>query len=201
MKMPIPLTPMDFPGYRSAGAPSTAGGWPGSRLDRDRRVRFSLFSEISQLAHYAHRAVGQGGASIEREGEEMAGKPGRIAFRIGVAVALAGSFLEVWINLAVGIVGSEDNPVNQGFYLVVAAACACAFTARLRADAMARAMLAVAGLQALLGLAVATAPSTARDPMGAVGVLALSAFFAALWLASAALFHRSARQEASDAAA
>jgi hypothetical protein len=126
----------------------------------------------------------------------MDGKPGRIAYRIGVAAALAASFLEVWINLAVGIVGNEDNPVNQGFYLVVAAACACAFTARLRADAMARAMLAVAGLQALLGLAVATAPSTARDePMGAIGVLALSAVFAMLWLVSAALFHRSARRE------
>jgi hypothetical protein len=127
----------------------------------------------------------------------MAGKAGRIAFRIGVAAALAASFLEVWINLAVGIVGSEDNPVNQGFYLVVAAAGACAFTARLRADGLARAMLAVAALQALLGLAVATAPSTARDPMGATGVLALSGVFAALWLVSAALFHRSARQEAS----
>jgi hypothetical protein len=126
----------------------------------------------------------------------MAGKPGRIAYRIGAGVALAASFLEVWMNLAVGIVGSEDNPVNQGFYLVVAAACACAFTARLRADAMARAMLAVAGLQSLLGLAVATAPSTARDSMGATGVLALNGVFTALWLVSAALFRTSARQEA-----
>lgn len=124
----------------------------------------------------------------------MIEKSGHIAYRFGIAVALAACFLEVWINLAVGIVGREDNPVNQGFYLVVAAAAACAFTARLRADGMARAMLAVAGLQALLGLAVATAPSTARDePMGAIGVLALSGFFAALWLISAALFHRSAR--------
>lgn len=124
----------------------------------------------------------------------MAGKPGRIAYRIGVAVALAASFLEVWMNLAVGIVGTEDNPVNQGFYLVVATAAACAFTARLRADGMARAMLAVAAVQALLGLAVATAPSTARDePMGAIGVLALSGGFVALWLVSAALFHRSER--------
>lgn len=124
----------------------------------------------------------------------MVGKSGRIAYRSGVAVALAASFLEVWINLAVGIVGSEDNPVNQGFYGVVVTAAACAFTARFRADGMARAMLAVAVVQALLALAVATAPSTARDePMGALGVLALSGVFAALWLLSAALFHRSAR--------
>ena len=96
----------------------------------------------------------------------MAEKPGRIAYRIGIAVALAAAFLELWINLAVGIVGREDNPVNQGFYLVVATAAACAFTARLRADGMARAMAATAGVQALLGAMVASAPITARvEPM------------------------------------
>jgi len=132
----------------------------------------------------------------------MAGRPGRVAYRIGVGVALAASFLEIWINLAVGIVGNEDNPVNQGFYGVVVTAGACAFVARLRPDGMARAMLAVAAVQALLALAVATAPSTARDdPMGAIGVLALSAGFAALWLLSAAAFHRSARLQAREAAA
>ena len=132
----------------------------------------------------------------------MTGKSGRVAYRIGVGVALAASLLEIWINLAVGIVGSADNPVNQGFYGVVAAAAACAFTARLEAAGMARAMLATAAVQALLALAVATAPSTARDePMGALGVLALSTVFAALWLLSAASFHRSARQTASPATA
>lgn len=126
----------------------------------------------------------------------MARRPGTTAYRLGAAVALFAAALQVWMNLAVGIVGSEDNPVNQGFYLVVATAGACAFTARLRADGMARAMLAVAAVQALLTAAVATAPSTARDePMGALGVLALSGGFTALWLLSAALFHKSARQE------
>ncbi len=115
-------------------------------------------------------------------------------YRIAVAIALGAAFLQIWINLAVGIVGNEDNPVNLGFYLVVATAGACAFTARLRADGMARAMLAVAGVQALLAAVVATAPSTARDdPMGPAGVLALSGGFASLWLISAVLFHRSAR--------
>ena len=121
---------------------------------------------------------------------------GRFAYRLGVAVALAVSFLQVWMNLAVGIVGSNDNPVNQGFYGVVVAAAACSFVARFRPDGMARAMLAVAGVQALLAAAVATAPSTARDPMGAAGVLLLSGFFMLLWLTSGALFHRSARLEA-----
>ena len=121
---------------------------------------------------------------------------GRTFYRLGVAVALAAGFVQVWMNLAVGIVGSEDNPQNQGFFGVVVAACACAFVARLRADGMARAMLATAGVQAVLAAAVATAPLTARDePNGALGVLLLSCSFIALWLLSAALFHRSVRLE------
>ncbi|HET9638168.1 MAG TPA: hypothetical protein VFP12_03085 [Allosphingosinicella sp.] len=126
----------------------------------------------------------------------MSSRPGKLAYRLGAAVALGVAFLQIWMNLAVGIVGREDNPVNLGFYLVVVAAGACAFTARWRAEAMARAMLAVAGMQALLALVIATAPSTVRDdPKGAMGVLVLSGIFAALWLAAAALFHKSARED------
>ena len=64
---------------------------------------------------------------------------------------------------------------------------------------MARAMLAVAGVQALLGLAIATAPSTIiADAKGPLGVLVLSGGFVGLWLLAAFLFHRSARLERRD---
>jgi len=132
----------------------------------------------------------------------MVSKSGRNAYRFGVAVMLIASFLQVWANLAVGIVGSTDNAQNQGFFGAVVAAFACAFVARLRTDGMARVMLATAGVQTILGLMVATAPITARvEPMGPSGVLTVTAFFAALWLISAALFHRSARQEFAGATA
>ena len=99
------------------------------------------------------------------------------------------------------IVGDTDNAQNQGFFGVVVAAAACSFVARLRPDGMARAMLATAGVQALLGLMVATAPVTARvEPMGPGGVLLLSGLFVALWLVSAALFQWSAHHEQPGAA-
>lgn len=119
-----------------------------------------------------------------------------LAYRAGAALAVAAAFLLVWINLAVGIVGSEDNPANLGFFLLVLAAAVGGFAAEFRARGMARAMLGVAIVQMLLGLVIATAPSTAQvEPMGAWGVLAISGFFAALWLASAALFRAAGRGE------
>jgi hypothetical protein len=127
---------------------------------------------------------------------------GKLAYRFAIAAWTAVAFLEVWMNLAVGIVGGTDNAQNQGFFGVVVASFACAFVARLRPDGMARAMLATAGVQLLLGLMVATAPITARvDPMGATGVLVLTSVFTALWLTSAALFHWSAREELRSATA
>lgn len=120
----------------------------------------------------------------------MTSNSGRTPYRIATAVAVAAGAVQVWMNLAVGIVGNEDNPVNQGFYGVVVTAMACAFVARFQAAGMARAMVAVAGVQALLALMLATAPSNARDAMA---VIVLSSGFAALWLISAALFQRSAR--------
>ena len=124
-----------------------------------------------------------------------ASKSGQTACRAGFAVAVAVALVQIWLNLAVGIVGSEDNPVNLGFFGVIVTAAACAWVARFRADGMARAMIATAAVQALLALVIATAPSTVRDdPKGATGVLVLSGIFATLWLAAAALFRRGARQ-------
>jgi hypothetical protein len=48
---------------------------------------------------------------------------------------------------------------------------------------MARTMLGVAIMQALLGVLIATAPSTADMPNGSLKALLFSGFFAALWLA------------------
>ena len=124
----------------------------------------------------------------------MPTNPGTTQYRLGIAIALFAGAFQVWVNLAVGIVGSEDNPVNQGFFMVVATAGACAFTARFRAEGMARAMVATAGVQTLLALAVATAPSLAQDePKGPLGVLVLSGGFVALWLLAGFFFHRSSR--------
>lgn len=118
-----------------------------------------------------------------------------MAYRGGVAAALAAAFLMIWMNLAVGIVG-EDNPLNFNFFMLVFAAAIGAFTARGEPAGLARAMLGVAAVQILLAIAIATDPSTAREPAGAAGVSLLCGFFTGLWLLSAALFRRASRKAA-----
>ncbi len=105
-------------------------------------------------------------------------------YRGGAALGLAAGFLLIWANLAVGYIGSEDNPYNLLFFGVVAIAIAGALLARFRARGMALAMLAAAIAHAAAGLG-----GLAADPITAPITLA----FAAMWLASAALFRRAAR--------
>lgn len=126
--------------------------------------------------------------------EWAARRNGGAAYRAGVVVALVASFLVVWINLAVGIVGSEENPVNLSFFCLVFAAGIGAFAAEFRPAGMARAMLGVAMVQMLLAMIIATATPVMREPGASAGVLVLSAFIAALWLGAAALFRAAARQ-------
>lgn len=108
-----------------------------------------------------------------------------LAYRGGVAFALAAAFMIIWANAAVGMIGSEDNPYNLLFIGVIALALAVAAAARLRASGMALAM-AVAGIAHVLVALV----GMSGDPRGGV----LSAVFAAPWFLSAWLFGRAARE-------
>jgi hypothetical protein len=108
----------------------------------------------------------------------------RNAYRAACIVALAAALSSAWINLAVGIIGSEDNPANWIYAGVLAVAAAGAAAARLRPRGMAAAMTAAAAAQ-LLVFAGALAAQ-----LGFTGPITI--FFCALWLISAWLFRRAA---------
>ena len=125
----------------------------------------------------------------------MTGSPESRAYRAGVAVAIMASFLTVWTTIV------RDDGTGIGYFLLIMAAVVGGFAAWFRPAGMARTMLGVAVMQALLGIAVATAPSTASLPGGSSRALLFSAFFAALWLISAAFFRAAAKGDRTAAAA
>src|SRR5690606_13904001 len=51
--------------------------------------------------------------------EFLVRRGGGLAYRLGAAVMLAAGFLLVWINLAVGIIGSEEDPRNLVYFVVL----------------------------------------------------------------------------------
>ena len=109
------------------------------------------------------------------------------SYRLGAAVALVTALLTIWVNGAVGMIGSEDNPLNLAFGGVLLVAFVGAVFARFAAGGMMSAMIATAVAQVAAGLL-----GLATDPQGAVFSMA----FAGFWLLAAALFRNAACEQA-----
>jgi hypothetical protein len=112
------------------------------------------------------------------------------AYRFAAAIAVGTGFLLVWINLAVGIIGSENNVENLVYAGVLLVAALGTAFARLRAADMARAMIATAIVHALTGVYGLA--------IGSVEAGVSAVVFVAAWLASAWGFHRAARAAGQD---
>jgi hypothetical protein len=97
------------------------------------------------------------------------------------------AFLTVWTTIV------RDDGNGIGFFLLIMAALVGGFSAWFRPAGMARTMLGVAIMQALLGVAIATAPSSASMPDGSFRALLFSGLFTALWLISATFFRVAAK--------
>ncbi len=117
----------------------------------------------------------------------------RWSYRLGAILAVLAALLIIWINLAVGIIGSEDNPANMMFGGVITVAVAGAIMARGYAGGIARGMAAAAVVQVvvgLIGLAGEMGAGGANWPKSLIGP---TIFFTGMWVVSALLFRRAAR--------
>ena len=108
-------------------------------------------------------------------------------YRMAFGLAVATGFLTVWVNLAVGMLGSEQDIINLMFAGVLCIAAVGAVLARFRVRGIAWAMFATAVAQlTAVGIAL---------PMGfAPHELSLTALFALPWLVSGLLFRFAARE-------
>lgn len=115
-----------------------------------------------------------------------------IAYRAAVGLAVAAAFLLVWINLAVGSIGSEDNPANAMYLGVLAVAFLGAIFARFQPRGMARTMFAAASAQALIAV-IALIFRLGGAASGPAEILGVNGMFVVLFIGSAALFREVAR--------
>ena len=103
---------------------------------------------VWDLADFAVAGVLLFGAGLTYE--LVARKGGTIAYRAAVGVAVAAALLLVWMNLAVGLIGTEDNPANLMYVGVLAVGIIGAVIARFQPHGMARALFATALAQMLV---------------------------------------------------
>jgi hypothetical protein len=106
------------------------------------------------------------------------------AYMAAAGIAVGGGFLTVWANLAVGIIGNEDNPANLLFFGVVLFAAVGSLLMLFRARGMAWVMAATAAVQLAVCLYAWLA--------GIGIVFVYTAVMCLLWMAASRLFRRAA---------
>ena len=114
--------------------------------------------------------------------------------RSAVGVAVATAVILLWVNGAVGVIGSENNDANLMYFGVLAVGIIGAVIARFQPRGMALALFATALAQALV-TAVALIDRLGYPANGPLEILGLNGFFIALWVVSAWLFRRAAREQ------
>lgn len=125
---------------------------------------------------------------------EEALKTDSTVYRLAVGIALAAAFLLIWINGAVGLIGTEDNAANLMYAGVLAVGISGAFVARLEPRGMARALTATAAAQALVAV-IALIAGLGLPASPPLEILGTNGLFVALWVGSAWLFRHAAGEQ------
>jgi hypothetical protein len=113
---------------------------------------------------------------------------GHVTYKAAVCLAIATSLILIWMNLAVGIIGNEENPANLMFFGVLAVGMIGAFIAHLQPYGMALTLFAMAIAQMLVAMVALIA--------GLGFTLIINGLFALLWIGSALLFLNANQQQA-----
>jgi hypothetical protein len=123
-------------------------------------------------------------------------KANNLAYRGAVGLAVITGLLLIWVNLAVGFIGNEDNPANLLYGGVLVVGALGALLARLQPEGMSRALFATAAVQFLVPV---TAWLIWRPGFDAnvLKIFIFNGFFVVLFVVSAVLFQVSARKRVS----
>jgi hypothetical protein len=119
------------------------------------------------------------------------------AYRFAAGLALASAFLIVWMSVAAGLIGIEDDdPANLLYVGVLAIGLLGALVARFQPGGLARALFATALAQAVVAVFALNYPNTAS----ATAIVLLHGLLVALFAGSAWLFRYAAREQLTAAA-
>lgn len=111
--------------------------------------------------------------------EFLVRRSGSAFVRLGAVIGVLTCFLTIWVNLAVGMIGNEDNPYNQLFIVPVFLFIAGTVLTRFKPKGMTAVMLCAAAAQFAIGLG-----GVGTDQRGGI----FSMLFSLFWLFGAALF-------------
>lgn len=118
----------------------------------------------------------------------------KTTYRYAVGLALFSALLLVWVNGAVGIIGSENNSINLWYFGILGIGIIGALLSRFKSQGMSIAIFGMAFSIALIA-GVALLRGTYQLPGSSVAeILGLNGFFIMLFVVSGLLFKHAARE-------
>ncbi len=113
-------------------------------------------------------------------------------YRAAFATGLLGALLLFWVNGAVGIIGSDDNPANLLYGVIFLVGFVGSLASRFRAPGMARTLFVAAVVQFFIPIfALLVWPAKASwGELGVMGVLMFNFIFVLLFTLAGLLFRR-----------
>jgi hypothetical protein len=112
----------------------------------------------------------------------------KMAYRVAIGFALFTGLLLLWVNGAVGIIGSENNPINLLYFGVIAVGIIGALIARFQPQGMAYTMLSMAFAQGLVAATALIGGFYQTPPSSVFEIIGVNGFFIFLFIVSALLF-------------
>lgn len=115
-------------------------------------------------------------------------KSGKFTYRIAIGFALFTGLFLLWVNGAVGIIGSEKNPINLLYFGVIAVGIIGAINAHLQASGLVYTMFAMALTQALVAVIAIIGGYHPNPEAEVFEIISINGFFIMLFIFSALLF-------------
>ncbi|MDM8172877.1 MULTISPECIES: hypothetical protein [Olivibacter] len=115
-----------------------------------------------------------------------------LMYRIAISIMVVATFLMIWANLAVGLIGSGPNIGNLMYIAVAIVVIVGSLLSQFKAAGMERAMY-VTVLTLVVLATIALLAGMQHHGSSVIEILGVNGFFAGLFLVSAALFHYAAK--------
>lgn len=121
-----------------------------------------------------------------------------IIYKIAVAFALFSGLFLIWVNLAVGIIGPENNPINLLYFGVIAVGLIGALIAKFESQKLVYTMFSMA--LATMFVAITALFNSIQHAPGSsvIEILAVNGFFITIFIISALLFRFAASEQSGE---
>ncbi|HAC15733.1 MAG TPA: hypothetical protein DCE78_07290 [Bacteroidetes bacterium] len=110
-------------------------------------------------------------------------------YRIAIAYGIFTGFLLLWVNAAVGLIGSEDNMFNLLYLAVLAVGAIGGAFYKFAPRGMSYTFVAMASVQAILGITALLAGMQHVPHSSVIEIIGVNGFFITLFLIAAIMFH------------